>query len=122
MNIHEFLPPPSEMSRREGPHNAFRSRDGLLYVAGSMNDFKAFRLDNETHLFKEALPRERRDWHYGNDTAGCITEADGYLYYCGQGRWGRYHFADGREDLLITNPRRLNRETRFSHVPAWLCV
>ena len=94
--------------RNDSGLGAFRSRDGLLYVAGSNRDFRSYRFDPESRRLFKAADRSDSQWHYGT-TAGCLAEYGGKLYYVGSQRWLRCAFDGGDEKVLIASPRSLPR-------------
>jgi len=129
----KVYPPPNNFDRgyfprMDGGPSAFWSHKGMLYVAGSNNDFKIFRLDRQTHRFQSAEERPTKDWHQGF-SAGCLAESQGYLYYVGDQRWLRRNLATGQEEILVKSPRSLPhygagggwmiRETETHGLVAW---
>jgi hypothetical protein len=90
--------------RHDPPANAFLSIDGILWVAGSMDDFCSVRLNEETGLFDGVRERER--WHAGNGTSGSLCRDGDWLYYACY-KWRRIHLKTGAEELLVDDYRAL---------------
>ena len=95
---------PGNLSNKKGfprsdpPADAFLSIDGILWVAGSMDDFCSYRFKEETGLFDGV--RERSGWHTSNDTTGSLARDGEWLYYAGY-KWRRIHLKTGAEELLV---------------------
>ncbi|MEO5714413.1 MAG: hypothetical protein ABIT37_13075 [Luteolibacter sp.] len=90
--------------RREPPNDAFQSIDGMLWIAGSMDDFSSFRFNQKTGLFDRVRERER--WHAGNATSGSLARVGDWLYYAGS-KWRRLNLKTGQEELLVEDLRAL---------------
>ena len=90
--------------RHDPPANAFLSIDGILWVAGSMDDFCSVRLNEETGLFDGVRERER--WHAGNGTSGSLCRDGDWLYYACY-KWRRIHLKTGAEELVVDDYRAL---------------
>lgn len=84
--------------RVDPPAGAFLSIAGILWVAGSMDDFCSFHLNEETGLFDAV--RERSRWHAGNGTTGSLCRDGDWLHYVGY-KWRRINLRTGREELLV---------------------
>ena len=84
--------------RGDPPADAFLSIDGILWVAGSMDDFCSYRFNEGTGLFDGV--RERDRWHAGNGTTGSLCRDGDWLHYVGY-KWRRINLNSGREELLV---------------------
>ena len=91
--------------RNEGTAEAFASIDGVLWVAGSQDDVTSYQLDEGSGLFRWV--RKRQSWHYGNAREGTLVRVGDWLYYCGAGKWRRIDVKNGREQVLVDDPRAL---------------
>lgn len=86
------------------PADAFLSKDGILWVAGSMADFCSYRLNQKSSLFEGVRKRER--WHGSNGRSGSLARDGEWLYYAGN-KWRRLNLKTGQEEILVENYRAL---------------
>lgn len=90
--------------RNDPPANAFMTIDGILWVAGSMDDFCSFRFDEQGRYFQ--MVRERSRWHAGNGTDGSLARDGDWLYYASY-KWRRLNLITGKEELLVEDLKAL---------------
>lgn len=90
--------------RSDPPEEAFLSDEGILWVAGSMEDFTSYRFDPQSGLFDAIRNPER--WHAGNGTTGAMIRDGDWIYYAGY-QWRRLHVRTGKEEMLVENYKAL---------------
>lgn len=90
--------------RGGSPSNSFLSDQGILWVAGSKDDFCSYRFNEETSLFD--VVRDRPDYHIGNASEGSLCRDGDWLHYVGH-KWRRLNLKTGAEELLMDDYRAL---------------
>lgn len=100
---HDFKP--GAFPRRDPPAEAFMSIDGVLWVAGSERDVRAYKMKDQTSALLAI--REPATWHSGNATSGTLARHGDWLYYSGDYVWKRISLKSNADELIVEDPRQL---------------
>ncbi|HVT89747.1 MAG TPA: hypothetical protein VHD56_12905 [Tepidisphaeraceae bacterium] len=92
-------------SRSEAGRDGAVVAGGLLWVAGAGSNFQSYKFADQAGMF--SVERRRENWDIGNQRAGSLALDGQWLYYAGVSCWRRVNLSNGREELLISDPRVL---------------
>lgn len=85
--------------------SSFLSIDGVLWVAGTSNDFLSFRFNEQTNLL-DGVPERDRWFPYQGYASGSLARAGDWLYSVGY-KWRRLNLSTGVEETLLEDAGQL---------------